>query len=93
MGVEYKRRVFYTVSLRLTAIPEDAMKKHLTDCFNNKIPAWIFGTLIILILTWFTFSPAIMMMAAVGWSVLYWLVAYSWCFLTARKPPADQQSS
>ncbi|MBI3343294.1 MAG: hypothetical protein HY028_00160 [Gammaproteobacteria bacterium] len=66
------------------------MKKHLTDCFNNRIPLWIYTTIIILILTWFTMSPEIMLMAAVVWSVLYWLVAYTWCFLTA-KPPADQQ--
>ena len=61
------------------------MMQRLYVCLQNRIPAWIVSLIIVLILTWFSFSPALMMAAGVGWSLLYWLVSLLWCFFKALK--------
>lgn len=57
-------------------------------CLQNKIPSWIVSLIGVLIISWFTLSPPIMMAAAVGWTLLYWLGALVWCFFKALKTPS-----
>ncbi len=56
-------------------------------CLQNRIPGWIVSLIVVLVITWFTMSPAIMMAAGLGWTLLYWLAALVWCFFRALKTP------
>lgn len=68
------------------------MMQRMYVCLQNRIPAWIVSLIIVLILSWFTLSPAIMMAAGVGWSLLYWLVSVLWCFFKVlTHPNADAE--
>jgi hypothetical protein len=70
------------------------MMQQMYLCLQNRIPAWIVSLIVVLILTWFTLSPAIMMAAGVGWTLVYWLASIVWCFfkaLNAPKPGEQQQ--
>ncbi|MCL4315646.1 MAG: hypothetical protein M1527_02070 [Gammaproteobacteria bacterium] len=59
------------------------MMQQMYTCLQNRIPGWVVSLIIVLILSWFTLSPEIMMAAGVGWSLLYWLASLLWCFFKA----------
>ena len=54
---------------------------------QNRIPGWIVSLIVVLVVSWFTLSPPIMMAAAVSWTLLYWVTALVWCFFKALKTP------